>query len=338
MTTATAQTTRTADLLLVRLLAPAKKPTPPSRLREDLGRLLPYPIDAGAWDGLVEELVAARLIEKKPLKLTDEGRKRALDLLGLTDLPAKADWRTIRDSLLVPAALGIPSGAAQARERVKKQEGLGAWLIRQRYGLASGAGHTVSAVLEALACKELGYPGETSLSAVCDLILSKLVESPVPLTKDQLGRQLVQAAAGTRSADLSSLRTAAIRAWLDGNKKGPSQTAGQSPTSAEPGEPFDLAAFAATALAAARNSPTGRFGDNKVFISHVWRQLEGEPHLPIRSLAEFKQRLVEANHAGLLRLSRADLVQAMGPEDVQASQTDYLSAQFHFVLLEEVRP
>jgi hypothetical protein len=85
---------------------------------------------------------------------------------------------------------------------------------------------------------------------------------------------------------------------------------------------------------AARACPTGRFGDNKVFIYRVWEQLQGETHLPVRSLDEFKQRLVEANHAGLLHLSRADLVQAMDPADVRQSETPYLDARFHFIRTE----
>ena len=48
----------------------------------------------------------------------------------------------------------------------------------------------------------------------------------------------------------------------------------------------------------------------------------------------FKQRLVEANSKGLLRLSRADLVSAMDPELVAESETRYLNARFHFVRLD----
>ena len=46
---------------------------------------------------------------------------------------------------------------------------------------------------------------------------------------------------------------------------------------------------------------------------------------------EFKRQLAEANRAGLLALSRADLVEAMTPEDVRSSETPYLNATFHFV-------
>jgi hypothetical protein len=47
----------------------------------------------------------------------------------------------------------------------------------------------------------------------------------------------------------------------------------------------------------------------------------------------FKQRLAEANNARLLDLSRADMVEAMDPEEVSLSEVDYLGARYHFVLI-----
>ena len=106
-----------------------------------------------------------------------------------------------------------------------------------------------------------------------------------------------------------------------------------------PAEPFDLAAFAATVRALAAGSPPeDRFHDNKVFIAALWRASQREPNFPRLSLPEFKQRLVEANSQNLLHLSRADLVQAMDPQLVADSETTYLNATFHFVLLEGDRP
>lgn len=71
-----------------------------------------------------------------------------------------------------------------------------------------------------------------------------------------------------------------------------------------------------------------------MFIAALWRASRQEPSLQQFSLPEFKQRLIEANTRGLLRLSRADLVQAMDPQLVADSEAVYLNATFHFVLLE----
>ena len=84
-------------------------------------------------------------------------------------------------------------------------------------------------------------------------------------------------------------------------------------------------------MEAARACQTGRFGENKVFISHVFRKCRELYSAAPMMEADFKQRLVQANHAGLVALARADLVQAMSSLDVAESETYYLNAVFHFV-------
>ncbi len=83
--------------------------------------------------------------------------------------------------------------------------------------------------------------------------------------------------------------------------------------------------------AAARDCPTGRYGDHKVFIAHVWDRLKPEPDFAGMDLDGFKRALAEANNLRLIDLARADLVQAMDPEDVRRSEVQYLNATFHFV-------
>lgn len=96
--------------------------------------------------------------------------------------------------------------------------------------------------------------------------------------------------------------------------------------------PADERAFAERILSAAKASKTDRYGGNKVFISHVMRQLEREG-VAVGDAEKFKDRLVSAQRNGLLSLTRADLVEAMDPADVEASLTKYLSTTFHFVRL-----
>ncbi len=88
--------------------------------------------------------------------------------------------------------------------------------------------------------------------------------------------------------------------------------------------------FANQVLEAAKSSKTGWFGDHKVFISHVHQQYSAKTWI---SREIFKRQLVAAMRAGFLTLSRADLVSAMSPHDVKASETDNLGAKFHFVRL-----
>jgi hypothetical protein len=99
-------------------------------------------------------------------------------------------------------------------------------------------------------------------------------------------------------------------------------------------EPFDLEMFANTVASAARTCPTGWFGGNKVFISHVWNQLKNDRPFAALGLDGFKQKLVDANREGRLTLSRADLVQSMDSDDIIASEIPHLTTAFHFILVE----
>ena len=65
--------------------------------------------------------------------------------------------------------------------------------------------------------------------------------------------------------------------------------------------------------------------------------LRDDPEFRGTDFPTFKQRLAEANNARLLDLSRADLVQAMDPEDVQLSEVSYLNASFHFIRIDPER-
>ena len=75
------------------------------------------------------------------------------------------------------------------------------------------------------------------------------------------------------------------------------------------------------------------YGDNKVFVSEVYRIGGFE-----MSLDAFKTQLLAAQRAGLVSLSRADLVEAMDPALVAKSEVRYLGAAFHFVRIDDVEP
>jgi hypothetical protein len=98
--------------------------------------------------------------------------------------------------------------------------------------------------------------------------------------------------------------------------------------------PVDLATFAQHVNEAALMSSTGRWLDNNVFISHVYEELKRRRQVDDKPPEEFKRRLVEAHHARLVRLNRADLVDALPQEDVCSSQTDDGGNTFHFVRID----
>jgi len=95
--------------------------------------------------------------------------------------------------------------------------------------------------------------------------------------------------------------------------------------------PEPLRRFAAEVLEISSQPGVEHFG-HKAFIASVWDEARASGAVAGQMpLSEFKRYLVEANTAGLLRLSRADLVGAMDPEMVHRSETVHLTATFHFI-------
>jgi hypothetical protein len=320
-----ATATAAADLLLARM---AFANPSPKKIRTDVGKLLEAELTIAEFNELRNELASSGFLTKgkrNMFALSDAGRQRALRFLGIEQIPARGSWSALVAKDLFPMAAGISEHAASKLDSGDK---LAAFVLKRKYGLAAGAGSTVNQVLEAVVCKELGFAEETTLEGLLRAVLSKLVRSE-RLTKQQLVKQLPLFQTGLKAATADVVRSKIVRDWL-GGAPSPERAA-----SAQSHEPFDLPAFAATVRAlAAASTPEDRFHDNKVFIAALWRTSQREPNFPRLSLAEFKQRLVEANSQNLLHLSRADLVQAMEPQLVADSETPYLNATFHFVVVE----
>jgi hypothetical protein len=322
--------TAMADLVLLRYALPHATP---KLVREDLGKVLEREPTASDIDELRAELVADGLMSRGPRNafvLTDAGRQRAVEFLGLSELPPRTTWATALAKYVFPKAMGL---SPEAAAKLRKSEQLEAFVLKRKYGLPSAAGSSLSQVLEAIACKELGFPEEATLAGLLRTVLSRLVGSKERLTKDQLRKQLPRFETGLVKGTAEEARRVLVRDWLAGAATPPLR---EKPAQAEP---FDLVAFASTVRAIAADSPAeDRFHDNKIFIAPLWKRSQQEPNFPRMTLAEFKQRLIEANGQHLLHLSRADLVQAMDPRLVAESETVYLNATFHFVLREETRP
>lgn len=244
--------------------------------------------------------------------------------LGVTELPPRLTWSNVVAKYLFPKAAGLSEAAAA---KLNSADKLAAFILKRKYRLAAGAGSTVNQVIEAIACAQLGFPEETTLQGLLCAVLSRLLKSE-RLSKEVLTRQLPLFETEMKTVSSDAARLKLVRDWLKGMPEPASVPEPQS-------EPFDLSVFAATIRALAASSPPqDRFHGNKVFIAALWRASRQEPSLQQFSLPEFKQRLIEANTRGLLRLSRADLVQAMDPQLVADSEAVYLNATFHFVLLE----
>jgi hypothetical protein len=76
--------------------------------------------------------------------------------------------------------------------------------------------------------------------------------------------------------------------------------------------------------------PSHGFGDNKVFIRHVFDEMRRRH--PGLTRGQFDAQLNAARRDRRLDLERADQVQAMDPEDVRQSKLEHLGSTAHFVL------
>jgi hypothetical protein len=341
MLTQTVAVTKVGTLILARLLAPSSRLNPVS-LRKDVepffrGR------ETGAWHDLLGETVAGLeregLITLKPLALTESGRVRALECLGLDSMPAKVNWKQIKSKFLVAVAFGIPVDDAQQRKQVATADGLRVAILKARYQLPNVK--TMAQALDALVRQalDMGATEKLTMPVLKAKVLGgflKLLGNPA--LKEFKAQLPVDAVKANRNT-VEELQAGVLRNWFAEESVDESQPANDEAAATSPETPpvetaphrFDLADFASRVRAVAGASETGRFGDNKVFISHVWRALQNENDFPDMTESEFKTHLTEANHAGLLSLSRADLVEVMAPADVEASEARYLHAVFHFI-------
>lgn len=214
---------------------------------------------------------------------------------------------------------------------------------------------------------------EVSLPKLVQVLLSRLAGADHARNAEQALDRLVAQALGARRTGPDEVRAAVVRAWVDAEEQAASTHIEAVPASASTGEAprrtqaparhkasqpearprkgaeressepsaanlrrdghdaLPLAEFAARVVHEAQRAQEGRFGERKVFIAHLSQRLAPSFNL---DEAAFKAKLVESHRAGLLTLSRADLVGAMPPEAVAASETSYQGATFHFVVAE----
>ena len=336
------------SLILARLLVAGDKGARAADLRKDLAPLLGRRWPGAALTSVVDralvKLGAGGMVVQSPGKtrraaptiaLTESGRRGALGFLNVAELPARPrpTWASVKKSLVAARALGLP--APGPTSGFAKDDGLRAELLNRQADLGLGAFPTLKQAKEAWTRKQLGMGDreKVTLETVqAALFRRALGDDPKPpaAPKQALDRLLARAAGtGAASLNVKDLRDEVVRRWLDDSLGGAPAPAVLSPFAA-----LALGAFADRVRATARACKTGRYGENKVFIVHVWRALQNDPDFHGGDFPAFKARLAEANNARLLNLARADLVQAMDPEDVHLSEVSYMNASFHFIRIE----
>lgn len=277
-------------------------------------------------DALVDErlaaLVAAGALTRRPLQPTERGRDQLRRELGVAHVPT---WDEVRDRIVPGRALGLPRVTA---------DDLQAEIFARLLGRAPDA---MGRMVDDVVASELGLGGKPTLARIRAHLLARRLklDTRADEPKDVIARA-VSVAMKTQRADARTLRPALVRRWLaEEPVLGDGPPATEPP--AAPGPPPAVPWTEATLISAvpeviARIAPPGRFGDDKVFVAALWRQLRDSRRFPGLTLDELKTHLVAASQQRQLTLARADLVGAMDPAELAASEIRVRSATFHFVV------
>lgn len=331
------------EILVLARLSGQKSPPGPSEIADTLAKFGTPTAGKGEWKtrlvAILAELRSRSLLDQRRA-LTPAGRRALADALGLGKAPG---WNEIRNKRLPALALGLEASS----DAVAGSERLQATLLATCLGVEPR--RTPAQVLEALLAAELGLPpGKVTLNRIRDHLIARRTGIEVRGTADKVAARLTTKF--VRAPNSKFLRPALVKCWVADEPLAPSarpieaeaspaarRNAPKSPsgptTSPATARPLDDGSFAALVTDAARViGPDGRFGQHKVFISAIWRNLAEGLDRRGMSIDDLKARLIEANRAGLLSLARADLVGAMDPAEVKASEILDRGASFHFVV------
>jgi hypothetical protein len=310
------------------------------------------------YEGALAALCDARQVDPETLALTPAGTARLKAALGLASAPRAADWREFKAKYLPRLFFADRPAAPRALD-------LRALVLAERLGVAVPSGglrprRQLDLVIEAWLKKNLELPGRVTLATLSAALLGRELGLRTRQKPGAVVRQGVLYLSGARKDTTQALTDALTERWLRGEhskgqhsngarSNGARSRAASQEDSSDDTEPqrsasratangkrtLDAAFLtrAAVKIERAARGPRARaFDANKVFIASVWESLAADPEIAGLGELGFKALLVEAHRRGLLNLSRADLVSAMDPGDVAASETRHRNATYHFIV------
>lgn len=338
--------TERLELLVLARLATSPRVLSDAELVAAIKRFTPATMTDAAWRDAVVSTRQRVVAAAADAQLTSR--------LGLAAVPT---WAALAERILPGLALEIPATEAKLLTRLNSRDTWTAALGARLLGLwQAGPPPSLSAVCDAFVWRGLGLTGRAKRCPpeIRGLFLQReLASDPGP--PDRLLRLYVARELKAPRSDARQLRDGAVRAWLTGRaldgtapatmpthtmKPATAPHTDGRPQAAPPATPTPTTAtartFAEDVRAAARTCVDGVFGDRKVFIDAAFTALQTQPAWRDLSLADFKQRLLAAHRTGEVVLARADLVAAMDPARVAASETTVDGATFHFIVREVV--
>jgi hypothetical protein len=307
-------------LILARLSVRAAKRPSEAQLGRSLHAMLQRRFSAPEWretqTQALRSLRQAGLVQARQLALTPLGRARLKAAFGLA--PRASSWRELKTRYLPTLLSTGARSSAGADPRLV--------VLAQRLGVAVTARSTPESLIEAWLKQELGISGGLSLYKVGSALLARELGLRPRQAPAVVLRQSVTRLSGALKDTPEAVVDALTERWLFAEAVKPAPSA--APSLAD--DAFVTRAVAK--IAGATRAPSARpFGPDKVFIASVWESLASDPELCALGEEGFKALLVKAHRRGLLDLSRADLVAAMDPRDVAASETRHRNATYHFI-------
>jgi hypothetical protein len=340
---------RVETLVLARLSTYAK-PQKDVAVAKALYRYAPATLEEPSWRDLVSAALQRlrdhrHVAAKRPLVRADELKRR----IGPY---AARRWDQWSDRILPGLALGVRADDGKSHARLAHGAWPAAIAARVLQLWTDGLPPTPAALCDALAWRELGLDGapEPCPAAIrAHFLRAQFLRNNIAADRGPPDRLLRLLAAHTVHAPRSepeAIRAGLVRRWLTGREltaarvKAERSLADAGTAAALPArEPVTSSAKTEPSLvdaviAAAHHARDGVFGDRKVFISSVWGALRATAPWSALELDDFKAQLVAAHRKQQLVLARADLVAAMDPALVAASETRTDGATFHFVVRE----
>lgn len=333
------------ELISIRCLACPDNGLTISEIKKSLHPFFDQPPSNNEWLQCLQQLTERGLLNKtgkSRFHISAAGQKLALQKLRLQALPSTTRWPALKNCYLIASLLKLPAPTNERdRRSITSADGLRASILVNAFRLPAGFYPSLTKARDSLLWQQLAGAEATAnpqyqlaasnatrskpftLSSVIALLLNSLLGTERELPWDAALKQLAAKAVGARRIGAEELRLAILR------------TATEKPAGTQQlKQPFSLELFANQVMQSAKRSQTGRFGDNKVFISHVWHQMELDGNTFGLDLKQFKDHLALANNKDLISLSCADLAYAMDQNAVSASETSYLNSIFHFIRLE----
>jgi len=335
------------EALVVARAYPAKSPLSVAELLEPLDRFAPAELTQAAW----RDQLAAVASDLRTRGVLAHGHRlyEPDELARRIGRHAARTWLQLGERVLPALALGIAADDGKHQARLAGRDAWAAAIVGRSLGLwRDGPPPSLPAVCDALTWRELGLAGKPKRcppEVRAHFVQRQLGTDAAP--PERLVRVLAAREVGAPRPELRALRDALVRCWLAGRTIGqpggapdedgraPAPERGAAAASGEgPAPPRAPGSFADAVLHAAAATRDGWFGDRKVFVSAVWDELRRHPPWEAIALDDFKALLVAAHRAGQLTLARADLVAAMDPALVAASEIAADGASFHFLVKE----